>query len=391
MITVLLTMKHSYEQVFELFMEKLSGNLSPEDEKHIEKMLADDASFSRVWYTLEEESKALRAGSFLEQINVGDDLQSLKQRINEAERSRTKLFSLKKVLAVAAVFFVIVAGAGTYFAFFGEKKIVDKEKIAAAVEKNKQSVNLVLANGKTFELSKDGAAKTISLDNATINTDNSTLQYNSADTTQNTLWVPAGESYKIILSDGTEVWLNAATRLRFPSRFYGQQRDVYIEGEAYFKVAKDATHPFIVHTPLTQVQVLGTSFNINTYEAGNIKTALVEGKVLTKSNDGKSMELTPGHAANYEVAKGFVSGEFDEEDVLSWINGVYYFHNIPVADLAVAASRCYGIKIVLSKNNFAGRSITGLLDRNKLTDFLNDLKTTAHIDYYYSDNELYLK
>ena len=382
-------MKHSYEQVFELFMEKLSGNLSPEDEKYVEKMLAEDVSFCEVWHTLEEESRALKVDSFLGQINVGADLDTLKRRIKGIEKSRNKLFSLKKVLAVAAGFLLIVTGA--YFTFFRNEKIVDKEKIAAAVEKNKQSVNLVLANGKTVELSKDGTAKTIALDNATINTDNSTLQYSSTDTLQNTLWVPAGESYKIVLSDGTEVWLNAATRLRFPSRFYGRKREVYVEGEAYFKVAKDATHPFIVHTVLTQVQVLGTSFNINTYEAGNVKTALIEGKVLTKSNDGKNMELTPGHAANYETAKGFVSVEFDEADVLSWIKGVYYFHNIPVADLAVAASRCYGIKIVLNKNDFAGRSITGLLDKNKLTDFLNDLKTTAQIDYYYSGNELYLK
>jgi len=389
LITVLQTMKHSYEQVFELFMEKLSGNLSPEDEKYVEQMLAEDASFRKTWHGLEEESSALRADSFLEQINVEADLLTLKQKIKDREQPRTILFSLKKIAAAAAVFLVLISGI--YFAFFRNEKIVDKEKIAAAVEKNRQSVNLVLADGKTFELNKNGTNKTITLDNATINTDNSTLQYNSADTLQNTLWVPAGESYKILLSDGTEVWLNAATRLRFPSRFYGQQREVYVEGEAYFKVAKDAAHPFIVHTALTQVQVLGTSFNINTYEAGNVKTALVEGKVLTKSNDGKSMELTPGYAANYEVAKGFVSGVFDQDDVLSWINGVYYFHNIPVADLAVAASRCYGIKIVLNKNDFAGRSVTGLLDKNKLTDFLSDLKTTARLDYYYSGNELYLK
>ncbi|WP_276501694.1 FecR family protein [Terrimonas pollutisoli] len=382
-------MKHSYEQVFELFMEKLSGNLSPEDEKYVEKMLADDASFSEVWHTLEEESRTLKAGSFLEHINVGDDLHMLKQRINGAEKPRNKLFSLKKALAVAAGFLLIVTGA--YFTFFRNEKIVDKEKIAAAVKKNRQSVSLVLADGKAFELSKESSAETIALDNGTINTDDGTLQYSAADTMQNTLSVPVGENYKIVLSDGTEVWLNAATRLRFPSRFYGRQREVYVEGEAYFKVAKDVAHPFIVHTELTQVQVLGTSFNINTYEAGNVKTALVEGKVLTKSNDGKSMELTPGYAADYEVTKGFVSGVFDEDDVLSWINGVYYFHNIPVADLAVAASRCYGIKIVLNKNDFAGRSITGLLDKNKLTDFLNDLKTTAQIDYYYSGNELYLK
>src|SRR5688572_3387647 len=227
-------MRHSYEQVFELFMEKLSGNLSPEDEKYVEKMLADNAYFSGVWHTLEEESRALKADSFIDQINVGDDLDTLKQRINGIENPRNKLFSLKKALAVAAGVLLIVTGA--YFTFFRNEKIVSNEKIAAAVKKNKQSVNLVLADGKTFELGNDDAVKTITLDNATLNTDNGTLQYNSADTTQNTLWVPAGESYKILLSDGTEVWLNAATRLRFPSRFYGRQREVYVEGEAYFKV-----------------------------------------------------------------------------------------------------------------------------------------------------------
>ena len=380
-------MKHSYAKVFELYMENLSGNLSPESKKYVEEMLADDVAFSEVWHALEEEGAALKAGSFIDRINAEADLLTLKQRINSVEK-RGKIFPLKKLLAVAAIFLLVLTGS--WFTFFKNKIIISKEEIAATVQKNKQSVNLVLANGKTFELSKDSIAKSIAVGTATLNTGNGTLQYNSGDTTQNTLWVPAGENYKILLSDGTEVWLNAATSLRFPSRFYGGQREVYVDGEAYFKVAKDAAHPFIVHTALTQVQVLGTSFNINTYQAGNVKTALVEGKVLTKSNDGKSMELTPGYAANYGVAKGFVSGAFEEDDILSWITGVYYFHDIPVTDLAIVASRLYGVKIVLNKNDFAGRSITGLLDKNKLTDFLNDLKTTAHIDYYYSGKELHL-
>ena len=91
-------MKHSYEQVFELFMEKLSGNLSPEDEKYVEKMLEEDASFSDVWHTLEKESNELKAESFLEQININTDLHELKQRIKHKNQPRTKLFSFKKFL-----------------------------------------------------------------------------------------------------------------------------------------------------------------------------------------------------------------------------------------------------------------------------------------------------
>lgn len=351
-------------------------------------MLAEDAAFRDAWHSLEQENTDLNANDFLSQIDVDHDLYTLKQKINGAAKPPHKLFSFKKLLAVAAIFLLVITGA--YTVFFRSERIVDKEQIAATVHKNRQSVSLVLANGKALELTKNNT-KTIALDNATINTGNGTLQYSSEDTTQNTLRIPDGENYKIVLSDGTEVWLNAATSLRFPFRFYGQRREVYITGEAFFKVAKDAAHPFIVHTPLTQVQVLGTSFNVNTYQQGNVKTALVEGKVFTKSNDGKSMELKPGYEADYEIGKDFISEKFDEDDVLSWINGLYYFHNIPVADLAVIASRCYGIKIILDKNNFSGKSVTGLLDKNKLTDFLNDLETTANIKYYYSGNELYLK
>jgi transmembrane sensor len=382
-------MNHYHEQAFRLFMEKLSGNLSPEDEKYMEQMLAEDASFSEAWQKLEEENTALNTGSFLEQINIEADLHELKQKINREEKPRSSLLYFKKLLAVAAVFLLVVTGA--YFIFFRKETIINKEQIAAAVDKKKQSVNLVLGNGKTFELSKDSAEKTITLDNAVLNTGNGVLQYNADDTMQNTLYVPAGERYKILLSDGTEVWLNAATSLRFPFSFYGQQREVYVDGEAYFKVAKDAAHPFIVHTSLTQVQVLGTSFNINTYQTGNIKTALVEGRVLTKSNDGKMMELTPGYEAGYELTKGFVSGVFDRDEVLSWIDGIYYFHNISIADLAEVASRFYGIKIVLNKNDFDGKSVTGVLEKDKLADFLTDLETTAHIKFYYSGNELHLQ
>jgi ferric-dicitrate binding protein FerR (iron transport regulator) len=203
--------------------------------------------------------------------------------------------------------------------------------------------------------------------------------------------VPAGGNYKIIISDGTEIWLNAASRLRFPLRFAATIREVFLDGEAYFKVAADARRPFIVHTPLTRVNVLGTAFNINTYEPGNVRTALVDGKVITEGDDGKSLVLSPGYAADYRAAQGFSSEKFEREDELAWINGVYYFHDMPIGDLARMASRCYGINIVLDKTKFAGRSLTGLLDRNKLSEFLNDLEVTAHIKYYYSGNDLYLE
>lgn len=383
-------MKHSYEQVFQLFIEKLSGNLSPEEIAELEKMLSEDASFRETWHSLEAEARQLNVNEFLERTNAAAGLHALKTQIAAAGETRLKKNSnLRKALAVAALFLVVLSGA--WLVFFKKNIITGKEKIAAVIEQKKQSVNLVLGNGATVSLDKTGGNQTIALDNATLQAANGTLQYTSDDTVQNTLWVPAGENYKIVLSDGTEVRLNAETRLRFPFRFARASREVYVEGEAYFNVAKDAQHPFIVHTPLTQVKVTGTAFNVNTYEAGNVRTSLVEGKVTAHSKDGKSAVLEPGLEASYVIDKGFVTGRFDEEEVLSWMNGVYYFHNMPVTELARIASRLYGVKIVLDKDKFDGKSITGLMDKNKLINFLNDLEAVAHTTWYFSGNELYLR
>jgi len=296
----------------------------------------------------------------------------------------------KKAIAIAALFLLLIASA-TWFVFFKKTVLINKEQIIAAVRHNQPSVSLRLSNGQSLDLDKAGAGRSIAIGNTTLNAGKGALKYVSEDTTQNILSVPAGGRYKLLLSDGTEVLLNAATRLRFPFRFGPAAREVYLEGEAYFKVAGDQRRPFVVHTSLTRVNVLGTSFNVNSYEEGKVRTALVEGRVLTEGSDGSSVMLRPGYAAEYQPAKGFASSTFDEEEELSWINGIYYFHDMPVARLTNLASRCYGINIVIDKQKLAGMSITGLLDRNKLADFLNDLETTAHVKYHYSGNKLYLE
>jgi transmembrane sensor len=383
-------MKHSYEQVFQLFMEKLSGNLSPADEVWLRKKLAEDASFKGIWQLLEAEAQQLKADEFLNDLNAAAGLQELKQQLQVPPPSHHKRKgTVKKMLAMAAVLLLVVTGA--WFAFFQKETAVTKEKIAVLVQQNRQAVNLVLSNGQTIDLDKAGSGQTIALGNTTLHADDGTLQYTSQDTMQNTLWVPAGENYKIVLSDGTEVWLNAATRLRFPFRFGNAWREVYVEGEAYFKVAKDTRHPFIVHTPLTDVKVVGTAFNVNTYREGNVQTALVEGKVITQSKNGKDLVLDPGYEASFEATKGFATGPFDADEVLSWMNGVYYFHNMPVTELARVASRFYGVNIILDKEKFAGKSITGLMDKNKLINFLSDLEAVAHTTYHFSGKDLYLR
>ncbi|MDF2190147.1 FecR domain-containing protein [Paraflavitalea sp. CAU 1676] len=384
-------MKQSHEQVLQWFLEKQAGSLSPEENAELEEMLAKDPAFQEAWNAIVADATAAGTQHFADTLNPDEGLQDLKERMLQRTRqeNRPQRFRLYRAIAAAAVL-ILIAGA-TWFTFFRNANVSKEQAANLAQQQQQQPVQLALANGQSINLDQAAAQSTIQLTNATLQTAAGSLQYNSEDTTTNTLSVPAGKTYKLELSDGTVVWLNAVSRIRFPFRFHSGTREVFVEGEAYFKVAKQPSHPFIVHTPLTDVRVLGTVFNVNSYAPQQVRTALVEGSVITTSKNGKEQLLRPGQEAAFDAGKDFQLSDFDADEVTGWINGLYYFHNMPADELARIASRIYGINFILDRNKFSGKSITGVVDRNKLADFLSDLETIAHISYHFSGNDLYLK
>jgi ferric-dicitrate binding protein FerR (iron transport regulator) len=364
-------------RIFELYIQYLSDSLTEEEARQVDQWLQEDENFRQQWQQLEEEGKQLDATSYLEKIDSVAALQRIKF-------GRKKSNIGYKFLAAASLLLLISAGA---WWLFNKPK---SHKIIAAIDIQQPQAIKLVSEGGVVELNKDSAEQTISLKNAVLTAANGKLQYSSADTSVNTLTIPEGQSYKINLSDGTEVWLNAATKLRFPFAF-GSRREVYIEGEAFFKVAKDAARPFIVNTPLTTIQVLGTSFNVNTYHAGKVQTALVDGRVKTNNKQGMEEDLKPGVMATYNQNSGFTTGRFDEEELLSWREGIYYYHKIPLGALLEEASRFYGIKFSVNMEEANEKYITGLMDRNRLDDFLSDLQTTAKINFTVQNKEIIVR
>lgn len=161
----------------------------------------------------------------------------------------------------------------------------------------------------------------------------------------NTITTPNGGQYAVILPDGTQVQLNAASSLRYPTRFEGASRRVELTGEAYFEVAKNAKMPFIVATENQQVKVLGTHFNIDSYgDNGHTVTTLVEGSVLVQSGHGKAL-LKPGE--NATLASGEITvGEADLETDLAWKNGMMEYRGENLEAIMKDISRWYDIEVV---------------------------------------------
>ncbi|WP_341842695.1 FecR family protein [Chitinophaga caseinilytica] len=174
----------------------------------------------------------------------------------------------------------------------------------------------------------------------------------------NTLTTPAGCQFRLILADGSKVWLNAASSIRFPTAFRGEDRIVELEGEAYLEVSKDAAHPFRVITRGMTVHVLGTHFNINAYkDEPVVRTSLLEGAVRVAGN-GQSEVLSPGQQAQVgQNGKMYVADGVDMRAVTAWKDGRFNFSGEPITEVMREVQRWYGAEIIYEgevKHHFVG-------------------------------------
>ncbi|UAY56943.1 FecR family protein [Arachidicoccus terrestris] len=418
-----------------MYFETITGIISPEDQSFVQQELEDNAAFRQIWLTLEKEGQNLKVEEFSKLIDENEALQEVKTRLNQRQQDqrdagnvnnlsddpfatagnlkeraidtnenkdsankpdalgKTPSRMIRHMWRWAAAVFVLACLSGLGYWITRSEKITNIEKIASIVRQDKKEIELQLASGKKVAIAAQQPGRTIQIKGGAIALNTDSLTFNAADTAQNLLTVPGGRFYRITLGDGTKITLNSSTSLRFPFHFTGATREVYVDGEAYFSVTKDPAHPFIVHTPLTSIRVLGTKFNVNTYQKGAVKAALVEGSISTKDNSSarKPILLRPGNEASFEVKNGFKTHAFDKDDVLSWLDGVYYFHNMTIDQLAKVISRNFGVPVTVADAKTGARSVTGVMNRSNLPELLSDLSVTAGVRPYYKDDHLYLQ
>ena len=181
----------------------------------------------------------------------------------------------------------------------------------------------------------------------------------------NTIVVPRGGEYKLELADGTLVWLNSDSELRYPVKFAGSQRDVWLKGEGYFEVSKNPEKPFRVVVDDMIVKVLGTSFNINAYkDQGNILTTLVSGKVDIQDMSGKSLVvMRTNQQVDFRHGKISVQ-EVDVTRFVSWIDGKFYFNDMTLENIMSQLQRWYDIEVFFVDEELKSYPFTGVIRRD---------------------------
>lgn len=206
----------------------------------------------------------------------------------------------------------------------------------------------------------------------------------------NTISTPRGGEYQITLSDGTRVWLNAASSIRFPTIFIGAKRSVEITGEVYFEVAHNEHLPFVVATRGSSIEVLGTSFNVNAYEdEEQMSTSLIEGSVrIVPAQGGTPQVLRPGQQARVTATgKLRILNNMDTEEVLGWKNGLFVFNSTDLRSIMRQISRWYDIDIKYNGN--VDMHFTGQITRNdNVSKVFEKLELTGELRFRVENDQI---
>lgn len=382
---------------FKIIWQKIHSELSSKQEREFNKWLEADTSHMLFYekvlhYYQTGEVKNKRD---IEIINVWKSIEP-----HLKEHKTRKLSDWVKVASAVAATIVIMLSV--YLVVDNQPQ---HENVLSAQEMiippGSSKARLIFSDGETVDLSQ-GRDFQGEVDGAHISNRGNQISYDGAEATAiaevkfNTLEIPRGAEYFVTLSDGTKVYLNSETRLRYPAAFVGETRQVELEGEAYFIVAKNEAVPFCVKTGDQLVEVLGTEFNVSAYpEDALIYTTLVEGKVkvFTEENPELTQTLVPGYQTYMYKENGNISiREVDVNDFVAWKDGEFNFKNKTLETMMHTISRWYNIDVVFEDDSKRQLKFTGEIKRyENLEKMLQLIEKTQEVSFEKTGKEIRIK
>jgi len=312
-------------------------------------------------------------------------------------------FSLKHFLRYAAILlFALVIGASGLWFF--HKDAHSYRFATDFISGSLSNSHLKLTNGTIVELEKENSKVVMNSDKKIIINNEKVINLSTVSSPDisklNEVIVPVGKKSHLILEDGTSVWLNAGSKMAFPTKFDGKKREVYLDGEAYFEVAHNQDKPFFVNTENISIKVLGTKFNISAYKTDELaETVLLEGSVAVseKSVLGYMMEkaiLSPNQKASYNRNDRSISvvNVQDVDISIAWIEGMFRFSQQSLHEVLNKLQRYYNVQFIYDHEFSTSDLITGKLDLNvPLEKSMRALADVANLQIEIKDGNVYIK
>lgn len=380
--------KHNF-RIAEKIAALLLGVASEEDRKQVEEWKLEDARHAELSEKLLGRDDFEEHQQQMDSFPVDEGWKKIEKRLEEGNR---RSMWMREWWKYAAVMILLIGGGALYFLLERPLLVKTTPLTQQFIPSGRQGAELILGNGKVIRVTPDNKFVLSEMDGTLIRKDSAGIDYTQATTGTDTLVYNqmktlTGMEYTLTLADGTQVFLNAESWLRFPATFRGKQRVVELSGEAYFKVAKDANHPFVVKMNGVEVKVLGTSFNVRSYsDEKSIVTTLVEGRVEV---NGKKM--VPGEQALYVRENGRLTvNAVDVDQYTAWQQGRFVFRNERLEDVMKTLARWYGVEYHFVDEEAKDVRIGASFGRyNDMDPIIDMLKRTDLVGVLQTNRSLY--
>lgn len=367
-------------EISSLIARKMRGGLSEKEEERLEKWRKQSQNNEQIYRKLSLQENFASDYARYQAVCPGEDWQQILKKVKCKKRRNWQVF-----VGYAAVFMTAL-GISCWLWWQNipvkqEIKMVEQEIVPGTLK-----AVLKLAGGKQISLDKDSETNERLLTQYGISQHDSILSYSRAVAVDefHTLEVPRGGEYILLLEDGSKIWINAESVLKFPVHFTSDQRKIYLlQGEAYFRVQPDSLRPFRVETLGFTIEVTGTEFNVMAYSGKQqVETTLAKGSVRILT-DSQQVGLHPGEQGVFSKSDGQVSKkEVDIAYYTSWKDGVFEFKDMPLYEVAQQLGRWYDVEFLFQDESLKNVRFTGAILKNKSLRFILDvIRDTRTVDY----------
>lgn len=380
-------LKNEY-YIAQLIAKEQVETLSSKEKGQLQEWLLQSANNKKLYLTIKDKKQQDKRNQKVANLNVN-------KAWNENKRHATKQQREKRFyqwsIRIAAILIIGVCIIGLQISTSAKK---GSEFVKNNVQPGSSKAILKLNNGKTVQLEEVTNNQIVETDGTKIKTTKGKLSYTnkrkSKKTLYNTVQVPVGGEYQLTLSDGTKVWLNSESKIKYPVQFNDKYRKVWVSGEVCFDVAHNPKHPFIVNANNVNVKVLGTLFNIEAYpEQKSVTTTLVEGSVALSKNK-KQITITPNQQAiSNNTDAHFTVKKVNAKDVIRWKEGYFYFKQASLKNIMQKLARWYNIKVFYKNENLEKKQFSVEVERyNQIDKILTILSETQKVQFTIKNNTI---
>lgn len=383
-----MVMKKNIYNDASLIKKSLLEDLDERERRELEQLL-DDEQLQDVYKELSDPTYLKKQFMEYENYSAKKGYAVFRARRGQTRRVRT----IRWVAAVAAMW-VLVLGVTLWLTRNKDENANTQLATSNIISAGEKKARLTFADGSTVEVSEKNT-HVLKEKGVDIEYKDGEISYvatvKPAGTVYNELEVPRGGECMIKLDDGTRVWVNAETKLKYPVTFVGENREVILEGEAFFDVVEDEK-PFIVKTSFGDVRVLGTAFGISAYSnEPESYTTLVRGKVSVGTKDAAPIVILPGEQVITSKGGKMVKQEVDVEEFVGWKDGIYVFKEKSLGDIMTTLERWYNISVVFQDEDLKELPFTGNLKRyDNINVFFDALTRTGDLKYRVEGNQVVL-